>query len=62
MRRLLLFFFIVCSTPVDGKVKEESPKLLSWSEQIEVREHWLPKRYEMLLAMIASTESVCGSS
>lgn len=31
---------------------DETPKLLSWSEQIAVRESWLPKRYDMLLEMM----------
>jgi Xaa-Pro dipeptidase len=33
--------------PADGV-----PKLLPWSEQIRVRESWLPKRYQMLLPMM----------
>lgn len=31
---------------------DATPKLLSWSEQIAVRESWLPKRYDMLLEMM----------
>jgi Xaa-Pro aminopeptidase len=32
--------------------KRESPKLPSWSKQIEIREGWLRKRHEMLLEMM----------
>ena len=52
MRKFLIFIFVACSTAVACTVEEESPTLLSWSEQLSVREAWLPKRHEMLLGMM----------
>ena len=53
MKKLLIFCLMVCSTTVAG---EESPKLLSWTEQLAVREAWLMKRHQMLLGMMRTHE------
>jgi Xaa-Pro aminopeptidase len=52
VRKFLIFIFVACSTAVASPVEEESPTLLSWTEQIAVREAWLSKRHEMLLGMM----------
>ena len=56
MAHVSLLGLILWSSPVEAKSSEESPKLLSWTEQIAVREAWLPKRYEMLLTMMRRHE------
>ena len=39
-----------CWSPRRSAAADDAvPKLLSWSEQMRVRESWLPKRYELLL-------------
>jgi Xaa-Pro aminopeptidase len=52
VRTKWILFLIVCSLTAEATANEGSPKLLSLTEQIAVREAWLPKRYEMLLAMM----------
>jgi Xaa-Pro aminopeptidase len=41
-----------CSQPAEEPAAVDEPMLLPWSEQIQVREQWLEKRYEMLLPMM----------
>ena len=49
---LLMLFVIGCSPPAEEMEQNREPDLLSWSKQIEIREQWLLKRYEMLLPMM----------
>ena len=49
---LVVLLVVGCSRPAVEMEQSEAPELLSWSEQIEVREQWLLKRYEMLLPMM----------
>jgi hypothetical protein len=47
--RLLLALTGVCASACSTLKVAEPPPLLSWSEQLDVREAWLVKRHEMLL-------------
>ncbi|HLM43778.1 MAG TPA: Xaa-Pro aminopeptidase, partial [Myxococcaceae bacterium] len=49
---LLLALSVACATARPVSTGAEAPRLLSWSEQISVREAWLVKRHEMLLPMM----------
>lgn len=53
IQKLLTFVVVLmlCQSPGPAHA-DDAPKLLSWSKQIEVRESWLPKRYEMLLNLM----------
>ncbi|WNG54571.1 M24 family metallopeptidase [Archangium gephyra] len=48
----LLALNVACATARSAPTGEESPRLLSWSHQLDVREAWLKKRHEMLLPMM----------
>lgn len=53
---LLAAFFVACSpgagTIDNGSDTSAPPELLSWSEQMAVRDAWLIKRHDMLLPMM----------
>jgi len=49
---LVVLSIIGCSQPAGQPEQNRAPELLSWSEQIEIREQWLLKRYDMLLPMM----------
>ncbi len=52
---LLSLTVAACAPPPEGSEEPtslEEPKLLTWSEQIQVREQWLEIRYEMLLPLM----------
>ena len=47
--------FLILVTSASQHAPEEAtaePKLLTWSEQIAVREEWVAKRHQMLLPMM----------
>ncbi|AKJ00264.1 Xaa-Pro aminopeptidase [Archangium gephyra] len=48
----LLALNVACATARPVSSGAESPRLLSWSQQLDVREAWLKKRHEMLLPMM----------
>ncbi|HLM43770.1 MAG TPA: hypothetical protein VK458_07870 [Myxococcaceae bacterium] len=50
--RLLLALTGVCASACSTLKVAEPPRLLSWSEQLDVREAWLVKRHKMLLPMM----------
>ncbi|WNG43992.1 M24 family metallopeptidase [Archangium minus] len=49
---LLLALSVACATGRPAPTQPETPRLLSWSEQLAVREAWLAKRHELLLPMM----------
>ncbi|WNG23093.1 M24 family metallopeptidase [Cystobacter fuscus] len=49
---LLLALNVACATARPVSVEPETPRLLSWSEQLAVREAWLVRRHESLLPMM----------
>jgi hypothetical protein len=49
---LLVLMVVACSQPVEEPSSSDEPKLLTWSEQIRVREQWLENRYALLLPMM----------
>ena len=50
--RLLLALNVACAAACSTLKVAEPPRLLSWSEQLAVREAWLVKRHELLLPMM----------
>jgi Xaa-Pro aminopeptidase len=49
---LLLALSLACATARPVPTGAQPPRLLSWSEQLDVREAWLAKRHGMLLPMM----------
>ncbi|PTL81725.1 M24 family metallopeptidase [Vitiosangium sp. GDMCC 1.1324] len=49
---LLLALNLACATTRPVSSGPDTPRLLSWSEQLAVREGWLAKRHELLLPMM----------
>ena len=49
---LLSVALLLVAQPVQAQAPERPTGLLPWSEQIRIREGWLPKRHEMLLPMM----------
>jgi Xaa-Pro dipeptidase len=49
---LLLLVFSIAQLAAQKVVNDPEPKLLSWSQQIAMREQWLAKRHEMILPMM----------
>lgn len=50
--RIFLLFCLLTVAAVAQSSSPKSPMLLSWSQQIAVREQWLAKRHEMILPMM----------
>jgi len=50
--RVLLALNVACAAACSTPKVAEPPRLLSWSEQLAVREAWLVKRHELLLPMM----------
>jgi len=42
----------VVAAAVAQNISLKAPKLLPWSQQMAVREHWLEKRHQMILPMM----------
>ena len=54
-RRLSIALLLILSLGIAANASElQTPKLLPWSQQIAMRESWLPKRYDMLAQMMRS--------
>lgn len=50
---VILFAALACTpSRAQAQKPEEPPKLLTWSQQLAVREQWLAKRHAMLLEMM----------
>lgn len=49
---LLLALNVACASARPVSTETRAPRLLSWSEQLAVREAWLAKRHELLLPMM----------
>src|SRR5436853_2246621 len=52
LRLLCLLCCLLIFFPAIAQKAGKTPKLLSWSQQIAVREQWLAKRHEMILPMM----------
>ncbi len=49
---LLLALSLLAASATAQDVPLKDPRLLSWSQQIAVREQWLEKRHQMILPMM----------
>jgi len=49
---LVLLSFIGHAVAAQRSARDPEPKLLTWSQQIELREQWLKKRHEMILPLM----------
>src|SRR5690348_14193280 len=48
----LLFLSLVALGPLAAARDGSEPRLLPWSQQIALRETWLPKRYDLMLRIM----------